>query len=317
MKKLLILLLIPTMLFCGCKDSERKSITQTRILMDTVCTVTADCSKESINGSLDLCEKLDRLFSRHRPESEVSLLNHTDEGEISKETLEVLAQAIYYCQKTGGKYDITITPALNLYDFEKQKAPTEEEAKKVLYKVGYNRIEVNGNKIDLHNTDIDFGSIAKGYAADKMVKYLKDKGAKNGIVNLGGNVAVFGKEYKVGIKKPFSDNEVMLTVKLKNKSAATSGIYERGFEKDGKFYHHILDVKTGMPIDNDLASVTILGEKASECDVLSTVCMILGEKNAKKLINETSGYEAVFIKKDNSVSVSKGLKIKDKQVVYK
>lgn len=317
MKKLLILLLIPTMLLCGCKDSEKKSITKTQILMDTVCTVTADCSEKSIKGALDLCEKLDSLLSRHRPESEVSLLNHHDELEISKETLEILAQAIYYCQKTGGKYDITITPALNLYDFEKQKAPTEEEARKVLYKVGFNRIEVNGNHIDLHNTDIDFGSIAKGYAADKMVKYLKDKGAKNGIVNLGGNVAVFGKEYKVGIKKPFSDDEVMLTVKLKNKSAATSGIYERGFEKDGKFYHHILDVKTGMPVDNNLASVTILGEKSSECDVLSTVCMILGEKAAKNLINETPGYEAVFIKKDNSVSVSKGLKIKDKQVIYK
>ena len=103
MKKLFIFLLIPTMLLCGCKDSERKSITQTRILMDTICTVTADCSKESINGSLNLCEDLDRLLSRHLPESEVSILNHTDELEISKETLEVLVHAIYYCQKTGGK----------------------------------------------------------------------------------------------------------------------------------------------------------------------------------------------------------------------
>ena len=317
MKKLLILLLIPTMLLCGCKGGNKKSITQTQILMDTVCTVTADCSKESLNGALNLCEELDRLLSRHRPESEVSLINHHDELELSKETLEVLAQAIYYCQKTGGKYDITITPALNLYDFEKQKAPTPEEAKKVLYKVGCNRIEVNGNSVDLHNTDIDFGSIAKGYAADKMVKYLKENGAVNGIVNLGGNVAVFGKEYNVGIKKPFTDDEVMLTVKIKNASAATSGIYERGFEKDGKYYHHILDVKTGMPIENELASVTILGEKASECDVLSTVCMILGEKAALNLINSTPGYEAVFIKKDNSVFVSDGLKIKDKQVVYK
>ena len=284
--------------------------------MDTVCTLTADCSEESLNGALDLCEKLDRLLSRHRPESEVSLLNHHDELEISKETLEVLVQAIYYCQKTGGKYDITITPASDLYDFNEEKAPTEEEAKKVLYKVGYNRIEVKGNYVDLHNTDIDFGSIAKGYTADKMVAYLKENGAKNGIVNLGGNVAVFGKAAKVGIQKPFSD-EIMLTIKLKDASAVTSGIYERGFEKDGKYYHHILDVKTGMPIENELASVTIVGEKSSECDVLSTVCMILGEESAKKLINETEGYEAIFIKKDYSVSVTDGLKLKKNKVVYK
>lgn len=312
MKKLFTLLLIPALLLCGCASQKSDK----RLLMDTVCTVTADCSEESINGALELCEKLDSLLSRTRPESEVSLLNHHDELEISKETLEVLAQAIYYCQKTGGKYDITITPATNLYDFNKEKAPTAEEAKKVLYKVGYNRIEVNGNYVDLHNTDIDFGSIAKGYTADKMVEYLKKNGAKNGIVNLGGNVAVFGKEYKVGIQKPFSD-DIMLTVKLKNASAVTSGIYQRCFEKDGKLYHHILDVKTGLPIENNLASVTVLGEKSAECDVLSTVCMILGEKEAKALINETEGYEAIFIKKDYSISVSSGLKLKKNKVVYK
>ena len=89
------------------------------------------------------------------------------------------------------------------------------------------------------------------------------------------------------------------------------------FEKDGKLYHHILDVKTGLPIENELASVTVLGEKSSECDVLSTVCMILGEETAKNLIDQTEGYEAIFIKKDNSVSVSSGLKLKKNKVVYK
>ena len=116
------------------------------------------------------------------------------------------------------------------YTLSSRKKPT------LLYKVGFNRIEVNGNHIDLHNTDIDFGSIAKGYAADKMVKYLKDKGAKNGIVNLGGNVAVFGKEYKVGIKKPFSDNEIAAELLIKNLSVTTAGNYERCFTKDGKLY---------------------------------------------------------------------------------
>lgn len=312
MKKLFILTLILALLLCGCASQK----TNTQILMDTVCTVTADCDEETLSGVFELCEKYDRLLSRHKPESEVSMINHYDELELSPETLEILVQAIYYCQKTGGKYDITITPASDLYDFNEQIAPTAEEAQKVLYKVGYNRIEIKGNYVDLHNTDIDLGSIAKGYVADKAVAYLKENGAKNGIVNFGGNVVVFGKAYNVGIQKPFSD-EVMLTVKLKNASAVTSGIYQRCFEKDEQFYHHILDVKTGLPIENELASVTILGEKSSECDVLSTVCMILGEETAKALINQTEGYEAIFIKKDYSVSVSSGLKLKKNKVVYK
>ena len=313
MKKLFILLLIPTLLLCGCRKSEN---TKSQILMDTVCTITADCSEETLNGVFKLCDNYDRLLSPTSPDGEVSMINHYDEMELSPETLEILTQAIYFCKKTGGKYDITIAPAAQLYDFEKQIAPPEEEAKRVLYKVGYDRIEIKGNYVDLHNADIDLGSITKGYVADKLVKYLKDNGAKNGIINLGGNVAVFGKAYNVGIQKPFSD-EIMLTVKLKNASAVTSGIYQRCFEKDGKFYHHILDVNTGLPIENELASVTILGEKSSECDVLSTVCMILGEETAKKLIEQTEGYEAVFIKKDNSVSVSSGLKLKKNKVVYK
>jgi len=312
MKKIFILLITLSLLLCGCSSNR----SDTQFLMDTVCTITADCSDEALDGVFKLCENYDRLLSPSSPDGEVSMINHYDELELSAETLKILTQAIYYCQKTGGKYDITITPATELYDFEKQIAPTEEEVQKKLYKVGYNRIEVKGNFVDLHNTDIDLGSIAKGYIADRAVEYLKENGAKNGIVNLGGNVAVFGKSYKVGIQKPFS-NEIMLTVKLKNASAVTSGIYQRCFEKDGKLYHHILDVKTGLPIENELASVTVLGEKSSECDVLSTVCMILGEETAKNLIDQTEGYEAIFIKKDNSVSVSSGLKLKKNKVVYK
>ena len=72
-----------------------------------------------------------------------------------------------------------------------------------------------------------------------------------------------------------------------------------------------------MPVDNDLAGVTVLGESAAECDVLSTVCMLLGEETAKSFINQTPKYEAVFIKKDNTASVSNGLKIKGKKIVYK
>ncbi len=312
MKKLFVLLITLSLMLCGCSSE----ISDTQFLMDTVCTITANCSDEALDGVFKLCENYDRLLSPTSPDGEVSMINHYDEMDLSAETLKILTQAIYYCQKTGGKYDITITPATELYDFNEHIAPTEEEVKRKLYKVGYNRIEIKGNHVDLHNADIDLGSIAKGYIADKAVEYLKENGAKSGIVNLGGNVAVFGKAYKVGIQKPFSD-EIMLTVKLKNASAVTSGIYQRCFEKDGKLYHHILDVETGLPIENELASVTILGEKSSECDVLSTVCMILGEEAAKAFIDNTEDYEAIFIKKDNSVSVSSGLKLNKNNVVYK
>jgi thiamine biosynthesis lipoprotein len=313
MKKLFILLFIPTLLLCGCRKSEN---TKSQNLIDTVCTITADCSEESLNGVFELCEKYDRLLGASSPDNEISMINHYDEMELSPEIIEMLAQSIYYCQKTGGKYDITIAPAAQLYDFENQIAPPEAEAKRVLYKVGYNRIEIKGNWVDLHNTDIDLSSIVNGYITDKLLKSIKADGAKNGSIKVGNSTAFFGRAQQFEINKPAS-SQALLTIKLKNKAVATTSIYDRCFEKAGKFYHHIIDVNTGLPLETELAAVTVIGERASECDVLSTVCMILGEKVGKTLINQTEGYEAVFIKKDNSVSVSNGLKLKKNTVVYK
>ncbi len=284
--------------------------------MDTVCTVTAECDEKTLDGAFSICENYERVFGREGYESELEKLNEKGELSLSDDLLELIKLAAFYCESTDGKYDITLAPVISLWDFENQTLPDADLLSSTVQRVDYEKININGNTVTLNGTELDLGSIAKGYVADKVVEFLKEKGAENGIVNLGGNVKVFGKEYNVGIIKPFSD-EILLTVKIKNLSAVTSGIYQRCFEKDGTLYHHILDSSTGLPIDNELASVTVLGECSAECDVLSTVCMLLGEKDAKKLINETDGYEAVFIKKDNSVSVSNGLKIKKSEIIYK
>ncbi len=313
MKKFLSLIFILLLLPCGC---SKRQITDTKLYMDTVCTVTAECDEKTLDGAFSICENYERVFGREGYESELEKLNEKGELSLSDDLLEVIKLAAFYCESTDGKYDITLAPVISLWDFENQTLPDADLLSSTVQRVDYEKININGNTVTLNGTELDLGSIAKGYVADKVVEFLKEKGAENGIVNLGGNVKVFGKEYNVGIIKPFSD-EILLTVKIKNLSAVTSGIYQRCFEKDGTLYHHILDSSTGLPIDNELASVTVLGECSAECDVLSTVCMLLGEKDAKKLINETDGYEAVFIKKDNSVSVSNGLKIKKSEIIYK
>ena len=127
--------------------------------------------------------------------------------------------------------------------------------------------------------------------------------------NLGGNITVFGdRYYNIGIKKPFYDNEISATLKIKNKSISTSGIYERYFESNGKLYHHILDTNTGYPVDTDLYSATVIGECSTDCDALATICVLYGEKRAKELINSTENFEAVFIDKDYRITVTDGLK---------
>ena len=120
--------------------------------------------------------------------------------------------------------------------------------------------------------------------------------------------------YNIGIQKPFDDS-VIASIALKDKCVVTSGIYERYIESDGKIYHHILDPKTGYGAENELASVTVIGEKALDCDALSTVCMLLGTESGMDIINNTADTEAVFIDRENNITLSSGL-YREKDKIY-
>lgn len=154
---------------------------------------------------------------------------------------------------------------------------------------------------------LDLGGIAKGFIADKMKAYLQSKKITSGIINLGGNVLTVGEksdgsDYTVGIQKPFDESgEPICTVKVKDKSVVTSGIYERYYRVDGKLYHHILDTTTGYPVNNNLYSVTIISDSSCDGDALSTTCFALGIDKAKELINSLSGVEAIFVTDDYSI----------------
>ena len=181
------------MLLCGCKEEQQKT---TKVLLDTTYSIAADCDEEIIGGAFSVGEKYEKLLSQNHPESEVSMINSHDTMELSPETLKILKLALNYCQLTGGKYDITLAPVIKLYDFENKVFPTAQEVKKVLYKVGFERIEIKENLVDLHNTDIDLSTAKAGYITDKMVEYLKEKDIESGVVGFDEGVSAFGEKYK-------------------------------------------------------------------------------------------------------------------------
>ena len=123
-------------------------------------------------------------------------------------------------------------------------------------------------------------------------------------------------QYNIGIKKPFDDS-VITSIEIKDKCAVTSGIYERYIEKDGNTYHHILDPKTGYGVENELAAVTVIGEKAFDCDALSTVCMLLGAEDGLEIINRTADTEAVFIDRVGGITLSSGLYRENDKIYFK
>lgn len=314
MKKSLTLgtILILTVL-CSCTTSQN---TATQIYFDTAVTVTADCSDEVLSGAFLLCEKYEKALSRTRKESEVSLLV-SGKRKVGADTLEVIEKGLYY-SRISNSFDITIGALSEIWDFKNETVPSRDEIAEALKNVDYQSVEISDGEVDTHGKKIDLGGIAKGYVADKLLSYFKENGTKSGIINLGGNVTVFGGEYyNVGIKEPFGDGGIAAVLKIRNTSVSTSGIYERCFEKDGVFYHHILDTATGYPADTDLLSASVIGDTSADCDALGTICILCGYEKATDLINGTEGFEAVLIDKNYNLHLTDGLEEKDGVITLK
>ena len=265
---------------CGCEEYSE----QTRFLLDTVADIKADCDGETLSGAFSLCEELEKTLSRTVENSDVWKLNNSNGFmEVSEDTQKVIESSIYYSELSKGKFDISIFAVSSLWDFKNQVIPSRDEIAEALKNIDYQAIKIEENRVNTNGKQIDLGGIAKGYIADKVKEYFVAKGVKKGLINLGGDIVCFGDTYKIAIEKPFEGTSAEI-LKIKDKAVVTSGIYQRYVEKDGKFYHHIIDSETGYGVENDLASVTVIGEKALDCDALATVCMLLGCERAADLI---------------------------------
>ena len=313
MKKITSLsMAIICLLLIGCNEKP-KNLKSSRFLLDTIVTLDINCDQKTLEEAFLLCEKYENLLSKTRKNSDVYKLNNANDYiTVSKDTVKIIKRSVYFSGLSGGLFDITICPVTNLWDFEGTTLPDRKEIEEAIKNVNYERIKTDGEKVFLDGTEIDLGGIAKGYIADKLLSFFKEKNVTDGIINLGGNVIVFGnKEKSVGIAKPFSENEIVAKVKLKNKSIVTSGTYERFIDIGGKIYHHILDPKTGYSCETDLNSATVIGDTSLDLDALSTICILLGKEKATKLIEQTENTEAVFIDKQGKLTYTKGLKYKD------
>lgn len=288
-------------------------------MLDTVVSLTAACDSQTIDGAFALCESYEKLLSRTAEDSTVYLLNNTDGFvTVDSHTEKIIEKAIYYGDLSGGKFDITVYPVSSLWDFNNSEIPSRAEIAEALKSVDYQSIEIDGNRVNLHGTQIDLGGIAKGYIADRLSDYFKDAQVTEGIIDLGGNLVVFGdRDYTVGIKKPFSNGEIAATLKVRNKTVVTSGTYERYILTEDKLYHHILDPDTGYACDSDLTSATIIGDCSADADALSTVCILLGRDKAQKLVENTPNTEAIFIDTDGKLYHTTGIDEKNGQFTLK
>lgn len=268
---------------------------------------------------LDIENKMSNKISS----SEVNKINAASGNsfvKVSDNTYSVIDTSLKYSKLSDGYFDPTIGPISTLWNIgtDEARVPAKSEIDNLLPLVSYKNVLLNDKeksvKLKIKDMKLDLGGIAKGYAADELVKYLKSQGVESGIVNLGGNIYVIGSnksgnEYNIGIQDPNMENgNAIGSVKVKDMSVVTSGIYERFLEKDGKYYHHILSPFDGYPIDNELSGVTIISDNSTICDALSTSTFGLGVDNGLALINKLDNVDAIFVTKDKKIYLSNGAK---------
>lgn len=304
----------------GCLGST-EPVTKTGYYFNTIVTLTGygKDADSILEEGLMLCSHYETLFSRTVEGSDIWNLNHAggQPVDVHTETAYLLAQSVEYAKMTDGLIDPTVTPLSELWNFTGDPpgpVPQAPQIESLLAHVNYETIHINGSTVYLEDPDahVDLGFIAKGYIADQLKKLFEERGLKNALINLGGNVLAVGSKpdgsaFYTGIQKPFGQrNETIKIISLTDKSLVSSGSYERYFEEDGILYHHILDPFTGYPVDTDLNGVTILSDSSMEGDALSTACFLYGQKKGQELIESLPGIEALFVTKDGSVYQTSG-----------
>ncbi|MBO5929337.1 MAG: FAD:protein FMN transferase, partial [Clostridia bacterium] len=296
----------------GCR-AVATSFSRSGCALDTAVAVTIydNISQEKAEEALTACfneiERLEALLSISRDGSDVTRLN-TAAGNpvaISPETAEVLWQAKRYAELSDGAFDLTVRPITALWDFkaENPAVPAKEMLSQAAKAVDYRQLMLTNTTAQLSaNGAVDLGGIAKGYIADAVCRVLKEKGVTSALIDLGGNIVMCGNKkgepFRIGVKDPFDTTRLCAVITGEDSSVVTSGVYERGFTVDGVRYHHILDPKTGMPVDNGLASVTVVCRSSAMADAFSTACFVLGEEKGMALVQSQDNVEALFIRTD-------------------
>lgn len=285
---------------------------QSRIMMDTVVTLQiyrGDASQieAAVEAAFAEIERLEGKLSGWIPDSDISRINEAaGHGlvSVSPETWQIITSAQEFSRLTDGAFDITIGSLMKLWGFQSEGARVPDEAalQRCLRLVGSQQVLLDSTnaKVGLRGPGalIDLGGAAKGYAVDRAIEVLRERGVEMAVVDAGGDIGLLGRKsrgetWKIGIRHPRAPGQTIEILEIDSGAVATSGDYERYFFQDEVRYHHILDPQTGFPA-RGAVSVTILAKTALEADILSTAVFVLGSEKGMTLIEQLGEVEGII-----------------------
>lgn len=290
-------------LLAGC--GREASYERSRIFMDTVVTLRAagPGARAAVEEGMVRMGELERMLGTGEGSDARRLGEAAGRGyvRVSPETMHVLEASQRYSELTGGAWDVTAAPLVALWGIgtENARVPTEAEQDAARRLVGWQglklRPEEGSAMLVREGMGIHLGGVAKGYAADEVRRIFERHGVQDGLISMGtSTIYAMGKNeegaaWRIGLRHPRQEGEVLAVVPVSGEALSTSGDYERYFERDGVRYCHIMDPRAGRPARGGLSAVTVVVDGSIEdagmvSDVLSTAVFVLGAEEGRRLI---------------------------------
>ncbi|MGO4529278.1 FAD:protein FMN transferase [Paenibacillus sp. 2TAF8] len=279
--------------------------------------------EELVQEAENMLFRYEKVFSANSDYSQLAMLKQEAAShplQVDRELYDLIKIGKEHSLQEDSFLNIAIGPLIKLWriGFREAQVPKDTEIKEVLALLSPEHIQLDDEQHTVYllkrGMEIDLGAIAKGYFADQVMGFFKKNGVISAMVDMGGNVLVHGDSpsgsnyWNVGIQNPFLPRgNAAALVSIREQSVVTSGIYERVLEKKGQQYHHIFSSKTGYPIENDVASLTIIADRSIDCDIYTTQLFGLDAVSIIHKVNQMKHIGAAVITTDGSLAYTDNL----------
>ena len=276
--------------------------------------ITYQCDSDMAAGIKAELLKVDQSLSPFNEKSIITAVNQNKAVQLDSMFLDVYNLAVQISDETDGAFDITVAPLVNAwgFGFKNSTLPSPYQVDSLRQIVGYQKVSLENGHIKKKDPRImlDCSAIAKGYCCDVIAKFLRSRGVKNFMVEIGGEIVTSGLNpdrlpWKVGVTKPSDDSlstshELQTVLNVTDMAMATSGNYRNFYYKGGKKYAHTIDPKTGFPVQHNILSATVIAKSCAEADAYATSFMVMGLEKAQKVMERRPELMAYIIYSDQN-----------------
>jgi len=277
---------------------------------------------DAIEKAIEEIQRIEKLISSWKSDSETSMINANagiQPVRVSEELFNLIERAKKVSDLTDGAFDISFASIDRIWTFDGREmiSPDSATVQASVSKINYKNILLGRTNLTVFLTErgmkIGFGALGKGYAANRAMRIMKEYGVANGLVNAGGDLTAWGNNeqgepWQIGIADPSKQKEYIGWLNVSNMSVVTSGNYEKFVILDGKKLGHIIDPKTGYPVQG-IRSVTIVSPDAELSDALATSVFVLGTAEGLDLVNHLKNVECLIIDDEDKLWTSDKLQL--------